>query len=112
MEIMEANRELLRTLLVDLRLMKDRPSGRRARRLVKRWCHEAGIQYPSESGVRRKMFCPVDAARAAFYVHRLIVGTAQKRRCGLTQSSLKEETEILLLFLGPLLRKRNLNATH
>lgn len=96
MEIMEENGELLRTLLIDRRLMKDSAGGSRARRLLKyKRRHEAGIRYLLEAGMRRKIFRSVDAARAAFYVNELTVSTAQKRLLGLTRFSLKVETEAL-----------------
>jgi AcrR family transcriptional regulator len=108
MEIMEQNRELLRTLLIDRRLMKDSPGGSRARRLLKyKRRHEAGIRHLLESGMRRKIFRSVDAARAAFYVNELTVSTAQRRLLGLTRSSLKVETEALIQFVGLLLRHKD-----
>ena len=113
MEIMEENRELLRTLLIDRRLMRDSPGGRRARRLLKyKRRHEAGIQHLLETGMKQRIFSSVDACRAAFYVNELIVGAAQRRLLGLTQASVKEETEALIRFVGLLLRKRNSHASH
>jgi AcrR family transcriptional regulator len=106
MAIMEQNRELLRTLLIDRRLMKDSPGGSRARRLLKyKRRHEAGIRRLLESGMRRRVFRPLDAARAAFYINELTVSTAQKRLLGLTRSSVKVETEALIRFVGLLLRE-------
>jgi len=105
MAIMEENRELLRTLLMDRRLMRDSPSGRRSRRLLKyRRRHEAGIRRLLEAGMRRKLFRPLDVPRAAFYLNELAVSTCQKRLLGLTRASLKTETEALIRFVSLLLR--------
>ena len=105
MAIMEENGELLRTLLIDRRLMKDSPGGRRARRLLKyKRRHEAGIRRLLEAGLRRKIFRPLDVARVAFYLNELAVSTCQKRLLGLTRASLKTETEALIRFVSLLLR--------
>lgn len=107
MEIMEQNQDLLRTLLLDRRLMRDSPGGRQTRRLLKyRQKHEGEIQAILERGVREKIFCPMDTARAAFYVNEMTVSTAQKRLLGLTRSSLERETEELIQFIALLLQNR------
>lgn len=111
LEIMEQNKELLRTLLMDRRLLKEGASGGPARRLLKyRQKHEAEIQAILDRGVRQKVFRPMDTARAAFYVNEMTVSTAQRRLLGLTRRSLEKETEGLIRFIALLLR--NKVATH
>lgn len=111
--IMEENKELLRTLLLDRRLMKDGRRSVAARRLLKyRRKHEADIRAVLEKGVRRKLFHSVEAERAAFYINELTISTAQRRLLALTESSLEEETEGLIRFVGLLLRNKNFNKGH
>ena len=111
--IMEENKELLRTLLLDRRLMKGGSRGVAARRLLKyRQEHEAVIRKMLEKGVRRRLFHPVEAARAAFYINELTISTAQRRLLALTQASLEQETEGLIRFVGLLLRNKNFNMGH
>ena len=111
--IMEENKELLRTLLLDRRLMKGGSHSAAARRLLKyRQGHEADIRDVLEKGVRRKLFHSVEAERAAFYINEMTISTAQRRLLGLTQSSLEQETEGLIRFVGLLLRNKNFNKGH
>lgn len=111
--IMEENKELLRTLLLDRRLMKGGRRSGGARRLLKyRQKHEADIRAVLEKGVRRKLFHSVDPERAAFYINELTISAAQRRLLALTQSSLEQETEGLIRFVGLLLRNRNSNKGH
>jgi AcrR family transcriptional regulator len=106
--IMEENKELLRTLLLDRRLLKGGRRSRAARRLLKyRQEHEADIRGVLERGVRRRRFHPVEAARAAFYINELTVSTAQRRLLALTGSSLEQETEGLIRFVGLLLHNNH-----
>lgn len=105
--IMEENKELLRTLLLDRRLMKGGSRSAAARRLLKcRQEHEAGIRDVLSRGVRHKVFRPMECARAAFYINELTVSTAQRRLLSLTEASLEQETEGLIRFVG-LLRDKH-----
>ena len=111
--IMEENKEIVRTLLLDRRLMKGGGRSAAARRLLKyRGKHEADIRGVLEKGVRRKLFHPVEPERAAFYINELTISTAQRRLLALTQSSLEQETEGLIRFVGLLLRNKNFNKSH
>jgi len=106
LSIMEQNKELLRTLLLDRRLMKDSPKGSASRRLLKyRQRHEAEIQAILDQGIKQRVFCSMNTAQAAFYINEMTISTAQKRLLGLTRSSLEEATEALLQFIGLLLRR-------
>lgn len=108
MEIMERNRDLLRTLILDRRLLKDSPRGEQTRRLLKyRKRHEKRIQAILEEGKRQGMFQPVDTARAAFYINEMTMSTVQKRLLGLSRSTQEEEAEELIRFLSPLLRRKS-----
>ncbi|OGP21590.1 MAG: hypothetical protein A2038_11380 [Deltaproteobacteria bacterium GWA2_57_13] len=107
MDTMEQHRDLLRTLLLDRRLLRDSPAGQQSRRLLKyRERHEGHIKKILDEGVRRKVFYPVDTARAAFYINEMTISVAQKRMLGLTKSSQKKEAEALIRFLALLLRAR------
>jgi AcrR family transcriptional regulator len=111
--IMEENKELLRTLLLDRRLMKGGRRSAAARRLLKyRRKHEADIRAVLEKGVRRRLFHSVETARAAFYINEMTISTAQRRLLALTQSTLEQETEGLIRFVGLLLRNKNFNKGH
>ncbi|MBI2534270.1 MAG: TetR/AcrR family transcriptional regulator [Deltaproteobacteria bacterium] len=111
--IMEENKELLRTLLLDRRLMKGGSRSAAARRLLKyRQKHEADIRAVLEKGVRRKLFHSVEAERAACYINELTISTAQRRLLALTRSSLEQETQGLIRFVGLLLRNKNFNKGH
>lgn len=108
LQIMERNRDLLRTLLLDRRLLSDSPRGKRSRRLLKyRELHEKRIRAILTDGEKRGLFEPVDGARAAFYITEMATSTAQKRLLGLTRSSLQEETRGLIRFLSLLLRRKS-----
>jgi AcrR family transcriptional regulator len=110
LSIMEENKELVRTLLLDRRLMKDGRRSGAARRLLKyRRKHEADIRGMLEKGVRRKLFHSVEPERAAFYINELTISTAQRRLLALSQSSLEQETEGLIRFVGMLLRNKKFN---
>lgn len=112
MEIMELHRDLLRTLLLDRRLLRDSPGGEQSRRLLKfRERHEGHIKKILEDGVRRKVFHPLDGARVAFYINEMTISVAQKRMLGLTKVSQKKEAESLLRFLSLLLRGRKTRLT-
>lgn len=107
MKIMERHKDLLRTLLLDRRLLRDSPSGRQSRLLIKyRTRHESFLKGILDEGVRRKIFPSMDTANAAFYVNKMTIAGAEKRLLGLSQSSLEADTEGLLRFIALLLRAR------
>ena len=107
--IMEQNKDLLRTLLVDRRLMRDGTAGGTSRRLLKyRRRHESEIEAILVRGIKQKVFCPMDTGQAAFYINEMTISTAQRRFLGFTRSSLAEAAEALLCFVGLLLQKRKL----
>lgn len=112
-DTMEQHRDLLRTLLLDRRFLRDSPAGERSRRLLKyRERHEGHIKRILDEGVRRKVFYPVDTARAAFYINEMTISVAQKRVLGLTKSSRKKEAEALIRFIASLLRARKQSAAN
>ncbi len=105
MEIMERHQDLLRTLLLDRRILRDNPGGRQSRLLFKyRERHEKFLKAILDEGRRRKIFPPMDTANAAFYVNRMAIGAAEKRMLGLSQVSLEREIQGLLRFIALLLR--------
>jgi AcrR family transcriptional regulator len=113
MAIMEENKELLRTLLLDRRLLKNGRRGGQARRLLKhRQKHEADIRAVLAKGVRQKVFQSMDTARAAFYVNEMTISTAQRRLLAFTRASLDEETEGLIRFIRQLLGKKSRDNGH
>ena len=108
LEITERNRDLLRTLLLDRRLLKDSPKGKQSRRLLRyRTAHEKRIQAILERGRRRGIFNPVNAAQAAFYITEMTTATAQRRMLGLNSASGEREARALIDFLSLLLRAKN-----
>jgi AcrR family transcriptional regulator len=107
LEIMEEQKELLRVLLLDRRLLRDSPKGRQTRRLLRyRRRHEGNLKNILAAGVRRKAFPPMDAARAAFYINEMTIGTAQRRMIGLSPRSLERDVQGLIRFVSLLLRRR------
>jgi AcrR family transcriptional regulator len=111
--IMEENKELLRTLLLDRRLLKNGRRGGQARRLLKhRQKHEADIRAVLAKGVRQKVFQSMDTARAAFYVNEMTISTAQRRLLAFTRASLDEDTEGLIRFIRQLLHKKSRDNGH
>lgn len=101
LEIMGQHKDLLRTLLLDRRLLLDRVAGKRWRRLLKyRKRHEQHIREILEEGIRRKVFQPVDTAHVAFYINEITISTAQRRMLGLARSSQKVEADGLIRFLA------------
>ncbi|MBI3001482.1 MAG: TetR/AcrR family transcriptional regulator [Deltaproteobacteria bacterium] len=107
MDTMEQHKDLLRTLLLDRRFLRDSPPGEQSRRLLKyRERHEGHIKRILDEGVRRKVFYPVDTARVAFYINEMTISVAQKRMLGLTKSSQKKEAQALIRFLALLSRTR------
>lgn len=106
-EIMERHQDLLRTLLLDRRLLRDSPRGKQTARLLKyRSRHEERLKEILEEGVRQKIFYPVDTSRAAFYVNEMTISTAQKRMLGLSRWSLERDIQGLIDFIARLLREQ------
>jgi AcrR family transcriptional regulator len=107
MEIMELHKDLLRTLLLDRRLLRDSPKGKQARLLLRyRERHENFLKRILDEGRRQRIFPPLETANAAFYINKMTIAAAEKRMLGLSQLSLKEDTEGLLRFMELLLRAR------
>ena len=106
LEIMEAQKDLLRVLLLDRRLLRDSPKGKQARRLLKyRERHEGRIKHLLEEGIKQRIFRVMDAGQAAFYINEMTIGTAGRRMLGRSPHSLERDTENLVGFLSFLLRK-------
>jgi AcrR family transcriptional regulator len=113
MAIMEQNKELLRALLLDRRLVKGNPKSRQTRRLLKyRQKHETEIRALLERGIKENIFYSMDTDRAAFYINEMAISTAQQRLLGLTRSSLEEATTGLIKFISLLLRKERGRSAH
>jgi AcrR family transcriptional regulator len=109
LEIMERHKDLLRTLLLDRRLLRDSPGGQQSQRLLKyRKRHEGQLKKILDEGAGKKEFYAVDTARAAFYINEMTISTALKRMIGLSRSSLEEESRALIRFLTLLLREKPL----
>jgi len=109
LEIMEEQKELLRVLLLDRRLLRDSPKGRQARRLLKyRAIHEARLKHILDDGMKRGSFPAMDTTKAAFYINELTISTAQRRLIGLSSDSLARDAEGLTRFVALLLRKNGL----
>jgi AcrR family transcriptional regulator len=104
--IMEAQKDLLRVLLLDRRLLRDSPRGSRARRLLKyRERHEGRIKNLLDEGIRQRIYRAMDAAQAAFYINEMTISTAGRRMMGRSAQSLERDTQDLIGFLSFLLRK-------
>lgn len=104
MEIMEKQQDLLRTLLLDRRILRDDPSGRQSRLVLKyRQKHLAFLKAILDDGRRQKLFPPMDTAAAAFYINRMVIGSAEKRMLRLSRVSLEGDIRGLLGFLALLL---------
>ena len=111
LEIMEEQKELLRVLLLDRRLLRDSPKGRQARRLLKyRAIHEARLKHILDDGMKRGSFPAMDTTKAAFYINELTISTAQRRLIGLSSDSLARDAEGLTRFVALLLRKNGLRS--
>jgi AcrR family transcriptional regulator len=106
LEIMEAQKDLLRVLLLDRRLLRDSPRGSQARRLLKyRERHEGRIKNLLDEGIKQRIFRAIDASQAAFYINEMTISTAGRRMMGRSAHSLERDSEALIGFLGFLLRK-------
>jgi len=108
METMERHRDLLRTLLLDRRLLSGGLGEKGRRRLLGyRERHEARIRAILVKGGKQKAFQIPDAARAAFYINQLTISTMERRMLGLSSLSLNREAQGLMEFLRGLLCSRN-----
>jgi AcrR family transcriptional regulator len=106
LEIMEEQKDLLRVLLLDRRLLRDNPRGNQARRLLKyRERHEARLKNLLDEGIKEKIFPAMDTALAAFYINEMTISTAVRRMIGRSANSLERDTRDLIGFVGILRRK-------
>ncbi|MGH7769676.1 MAG: TetR/AcrR family transcriptional regulator [Candidatus Binatia bacterium] len=106
LEIMEEQKDLLRVLLLDRRLLRDSPRGNQARRLLKyRERHEARLKKLLDEGIKQKIFPAMDTALAAFYINEMTISTAVRRLIGRSAKSLERDTQDLIGFVGILRRK-------
>ena len=109
LEIMEEQKDLLRVLLLDRRLLRDSPRGKQARRLLKyRERHEGRLKNMLDEGIRQRAFPPMDTSLAAFYINEMTISTAYKRMMGLSPRSLDEDAQGLIGFVGLFLRAKQL----
>lgn len=105
LESMERHKDILRTLLLVRWYLSDRRERKKWLRLLQyRQRHLGHIQAILDEGLKGKIFYPMDAAAAAFYINEMTISTAQRRLMGLSPSSLEQDTQGLIRFLGPLLR--------
>jgi len=106
LEIMEEQKDLLRVLLLDRRLLRDSRSGNRASRLLKyRERHEGRLKRFLDEAVKQRIFPPMDTALAAFYINEMTISTAGRRMLGRSTRPLERDTEDLIGFVGILRRK-------
>jgi AcrR family transcriptional regulator len=104
-EIMEKQQDLLRTLLLDRRILRDKPAGQQSRLVLKyRQKHLTLLKDILDDGCRQKLFPPMDTADAAFYISRMVIGVAEQRMLGLSRSPLEGDIKRILRFLALLLR--------
>jgi AcrR family transcriptional regulator len=105
LKIMEEQKDLIRVLLLDRRLLRD-GAGHAVRRLFKyRDRHEERVRHCLEEGMRKRIFRTMDTAQAAFYINEMAVSTAGRRMLGRSAQSLERDTEEMLSFVGLLIRK-------
>ncbi len=103
LEIMEAQKDLLRVLLLDRRLLR---GGGPARRLLKyRERHEGRIKNLLDEGMRQRIFRAMDAGQAAFYINEMAISTAGRRLTGRSTQPIERDAQDLIAFLAFLLRK-------
>ncbi|HEY2989847.1 MAG TPA: helix-turn-helix domain-containing protein [Candidatus Binatia bacterium] len=106
LEIMEEQKDLLRVLLLDRRLLRDSPKGSQGRRLLKyRERHEARLKKFLDQGIKQKIFRPMDTGLAAFYINEMTISTAGRRMMDRSMQSLDRDTQDLIAFVGLLRRK-------
>jgi len=104
--IMDEQRDLIRVLLLDRRLLRDSPGGQHARRLFKyRDRHEERLRQCLDEGVRKRIFRSMDTAHAAFFINEMTVSAAGRRMMGRGAQTLERDIEELLAFVGLLVRK-------
>ncbi len=109
LEIMEEQKDLLRVVLLDRRLLRD--GGGPARRLLKyRARHEGRLRSFLDEGIKQKIFPAMDAAEAAFYINEMTISTAGRRMLGRSPCSLERDAENLIGFVGLLLRNHQNGA--
>ena len=108
LEIMEEQKDLLRVLLLDRRLLRDSPKGKQARRLLKyRERHEGRLKNMLDEGIRQRAFPPMDTSLAAFYLNEMTISTAQKRMMGLSPRPLNEDAHGLIGIVALFLRAKH-----
>jgi AcrR family transcriptional regulator len=106
LDIMEEQKDLLRVLLLDRRLLRDNPRGKQARRLLKyRERHEARLKNFLDEGVKQKTFQAMDTGLAAFYINEMTISTAVRRMIGRSANPLERDAHDLIAFVGLLRRK-------
>jgi AcrR family transcriptional regulator len=106
LDIMEEQKDLLRAVLLDRRLLRDSPRGKQARRLLKyRERHEGRLKKSLDEGIKQKIFPPMDTGLAAFYINEMTISTAVRRMIGRSANSLERDARDLIGFVGLLRRK-------
>jgi hypothetical protein len=106
LDIMEEQKDLLRVVLLDRRLLRDSPRGKQARRLLKyRERHEGRLKKSLDEGIKQKIFPPMDTGLAAFYINEMTISTAVRRMIGRNANSLERDARDLIGFVGLLRRK-------
>jgi AcrR family transcriptional regulator len=106
LDIMEEQKDLLRAVLLDRRLLRDNPRGKQARRLLKyRERHEGRLRKSLDEGIKQKIFPPMDTGLAAFYINEMTISTAVRRMIGRSANSLERDARDLIGFVGLLRRK-------
>jgi AcrR family transcriptional regulator len=106
LDIMEEQKDLLRAVLLDRRLLRDSPRGKQARRLLKyRERHEGRLKKSLDEGIKQKIFPVMDTSLAAFYINEMTISTAVRRMIGRSANSLERDARDLIGFVGLLRRK-------
>jgi len=106
LDIMEEQKDLLRVVLLDRRLLRDSPRGKQARRLLKyRERHEGRLKKSLDEGIKQKIFPVMDTSLAAFYINEMTISTAVRRMIGRSANSLERDARDLIDFVGLLRRK-------
>jgi AcrR family transcriptional regulator len=106
LDIMEEQKDLLRVLLLDRRLLRDSPRGKQARRLLKyREKHEAALKNLLDEGIKQKTYQAMDTGLAAFYINEMTISTAVRRMVGRSANPIERDAHDLIAFVGLLRRK-------
>ena len=106
LDIMEEQKDLLRVVLLDRRLLRDSPRGKQARRLLKyRERHEGRLKKSLDEGIKQKIFPVMDTSLAAFYINEMTISTAVRRMIGRSANSLERDARDLIGFIGLFRRK-------